>query len=453
MALLFDQVSAAQLVDRPHGLAAEDAWNFASTLPCAILMLSVMLVFVSFVRRRLEIAIMKQAAAVKHQHLGTACLPSAFRLLCQSFDAVQAGVQSCEITQQAEEVLRASELAPPAPCCEVVPQAEAVQAGETAKEVLRAGETAPLAPCCGGAPWAEEIVRASAAAEEVAWAGKTAPPAPCCEVSPQAEDFMRASDVAEEVVRAGTTAPPAPCCVVALQSKEVVRTGSTVEEGVWAGDTVQEVARLSKPVEQVVWASKPVPGSEKLRSATDDSGVSKGSDCEALVALVAPGTATASLAADGSIVNIATDAGETSPPPLGDVVEGTTVAEANSVAVGGGPQTIYALKSTLQENDHSTSGLVEVSSSALGCSMQRVYSNALFWAHRNVYLKISKGAPGLQRIHDPSPASVKQAPWPEMPKSLLAHELGAALKGRPLHHRCALRRHDLKCRSYQSGQQ
>jgi len=437
MALLFDRVASAQLVERPHGLAAEGAWNAESTLPCAILVLSLVLVMVSFVRRRLEMGIMKKPAVAKHQHRRTSCSPSAFHLLCQSFDALHVtpkdesvpssrsmtarsarlrgrsrrglsqtqGAPSCEITLQAEQV-RASEPAPPAPCCEVVPQAEKVQVGESAEEVVRAGKVAALAPCYEVALRAVEVVRAGNTVEETVWATKTAPFAPCCEVPLQAEEVVQADETAEEVVRAG----------------------AMVEEDVRAGDPGEEVAWVIKPAEEVMWASKPalpvpsseevpLPSSKKLRSATDDS-ASVAADSS--VATDARGTSIGAPPGLSSCRNIDVSMG---PPPLGGVVEGTTVSEANVVAVGGGLQTICALKSTLQGNDHASSGPVGVSSSAWGCSVQRVYSNALFLAHRSVYLKISKGAPGLQRIEEPSPASARRAPWSEMPDLAPANEV------------------------------
>merc|ERR1719362_1224856 len=103
----------------------------------------------------------KQAGASKHQHIGTPCSPSAFRLLCQSFEAAHATLKDrsvpssmsmrstrrrrgrnqksidcclsqaqvmlgCKVTSPVEEVLRASEPVIPVPRCE-----------------------APPAPCCG----------------------------------------------------------------------------------------------------------------------------------------------------------------------------------------------------------------------------------------------------------------------------------------------------------------
>jgi len=430
MALFFDRVSTAQLVERPHWLAVEGARNAESVLPCAILVLSVMLVVLSIGRRHLEMAFEKQAGASKHHHVGTTCSPSALHMLCQELDN--------RVHMKPKE--------------QPVPSLRSMKRRSTRlRERMQQGSL----DCC-----LFQIV-------------------PACEVALQAE----------EIVRASGPAPSLPCCEVTLQADEVCETANEMaDKVVQASKTHEEVVWVSEPAEEVMRANKtplPVPSSEEPRSAADASGISNGSDFDAPVA---------------AVCNLATDAGEASieaPPGLsrchainmsiGDVVEGTSAAKVKGIAVGGWPQTLTALRSARDGNDHSTSGPDAASSSAWGCSVQQVYSNSLLLAHRSVYLKISQGAPGLLRIQDPSPASVWGAPQPKMPNSVPAHvvmscgamrervaierhwlqtqplfhhdahigapctKLTAGFKRSPSQHRFALQRHGLKPRSVSVG--
>lgn len=323
MALFFDKVSTAQLVERPHGLVAEGFWVAASTLPCAILVLSVVLVLLSFVRRRLEMSMAKHAGAAKRQYVGTSHSLSPFRLLCQSFNVAHA-----------------------TPKDQLMPRSMMLRSTR-----LRWRRRQGSVDCC--------LFQATGAA-------------PGCEVALRAEEKLQACKLALPV--SSSKAPP-------------------------------------------------VPISDGQRSAAKTSGGSRGSDCETLVAVVA--TDAGGIEAPPGLGRCRGIDDSMVAPPFGDVVEGTTAAEAKDIAVGGRPQTTSVLRPILRGKDHAASSLIEASSSAWGCAVQRVYSNALFLAHRSVYLKISDGAPGLQRIQGPSPASVWQSQWSVMPKTVPADVVGS----------------------------
>jgi len=429
--MLFDQVLTAQLVERPHGPAAEGARVAASALPFAILALSIMLVVLSVGRRLLEVAFVK--------HVGTGRSPSAFRMLCQELDTR----------------LHAK------PADQMVPSSRSTKRRSARLQQRMKGG---FVDCCLTPAQIVSGCKVPLQAEEVLRSTEKAPFSPCYALTLQAQEATLAGEAADKIMQVGAT------------DAEVVQNEETVEEGVRAHEK-----------------TLPMASSEEPTRAADAFGISKFSDREALSCAVYRVTTDAEEAsieapevircckANASVGHVVE--GATAGEDRGIAVGGwpQTISALRGIEVGGWPQTLSALKSALDGNDHSTPRPDTASSAEWDCSVHRVYSKSLLLVHRSLYIKISQGAPGLHRLQEDShPASMMSKSWPARegscgagldraavkrlclqtqqlfqtqalcplpPLTAPCTRVRAVFKRSPWQHRFALHRHGLKQRS------